>query len=442
MRAFDQAPPAHTAAPIPPDAPIAGWGAQPVILIERQPVYAYTWDDEDPAVVWDAAGDVYLWDDPATGGDFVDATCDFQALDVEAGNPDDLNLFGSARALISLSNASGAYSIYDESGHLVYAAPGRRLMILARIAGELFWLFAGLIDRWEVNADGSVTVEAHDRFANLAQSRGPFTVGVAGETAGPRIAAIDGFAGGATPRRLDAGTVTLTRQATDQTPLEEIERVALSDGGLVYTDADGTLLYRDRLWPAGRADQPAVDVFTDNVCDGPITVWDAELSTVDDWVVTTATLANVAGLTATATTTDPLLLAGAPFPLTHPDPDLWTTQAEGDTLAGALVDFYAKASVGIRSMSLHLLDPTRDLWRTGIDKRLGDRIRFQHDYVAAGGGTGTFDVTLIVTTVTHQVTPESWVVSFATSPAVDATPVQRWDRTLWLWDDADARWDY
>jgi hypothetical protein len=233
----------------------------------------------------------------------------------------------------------------------------------------------------------------------------------------------------------------LTAQLTDRSPLEEMQVVALSDGGLLYVDADGALIYRDRLWPRGRADQAGVDVFSDNVCSAPAIVWDLELASEDEHLVTSARLENVAGTVVTAVTDDPLWV-DRPFPYTHPDPDQWTTAAEGQAVANAILDLYDDPKVGIRRFELHLLDPHQDLWRTGIDRRLGDRIRFFHDYVAVGGVPGTFDVTLIVSTITHEITPESWVVGIGTGPAVDATPVQRWDRTAWTWDDPEARWDY
>ena len=154
MRVADRAAPVYTPHPVGPAAPIAGWAATPRIVIERLPTYAYTWDDEDAAVVWDAAGDVYLWDDPATGGGYVDAVCDFQALEIVAGDPDELNLYPSARAVLSLDNRTGEWSQFDEAGRLVYYAPGRRLHVLADLAGETWWLFSGLIETWDLAADG------------------------------------------------------------------------------------------------------------------------------------------------------------------------------------------------------------------------------------------------------------------------------------------------
>ena len=441
MRVNDLTPPVYDPHPLGPESPLARWQATPRVVLERLPTFAYTWDDEDPAVVWDAAGDPYVWDAAAIGGGYLDATCDFQAIELEAGNPDELNLFASARALVSLDNRAGQWSIYDESGRLVYFAPGRRLHVLADYAGDTWWLFSGTIDTWEVLADGSVAIEAHDRFGLLAQGIAPYTPGLAGERPRERLAAIAAAAGDTGPRRMDPGDVTLTRQLTDRSPLEEMQTVALSDAGLLYADADGALVYRDRLWPRGRDDQTSLDVFSDNVCTAPAIVWETELASDDEHLVTSVHLANVAEVAANAVTDDPLW-AGRPYPYTHPEPDQWTTAGEGQAVANTVLDLYDDPKVGIRRFELHLLDPRQDLWRTGIDRRLGDRIRFLHDYVSVTTEPGTFDVTLVVSTITHQISPEGWVVGIGTGPAVAATPVQRWDRTDWLWDDPDARWDY
>jgi hypothetical protein len=439
VRLNDVAPPAF-AAEYPEGGPLATWAAVPHPIIERLPTYAYGWDDEDPDVVWDAPGDVYWWDAAASGGSFIDAVCDFVAIETEAGNPDELGLFESARATVTLDNRSGAYTNYDQSGRLVYYAPGRRLLLMSTLESQWWWMFDGRITAWEDNADGTVTITAHDRFTALAQEIGTYTPGVSGEKPRERIAAIVASAGAPGPSRMDPGDVTLTRQETDRSPLEEIEVVALSDAGQVYIDADGALVYRDRLWPRGRADQGYIPVFSDNVCGAQSIVWDLDLASDDEHLATVVILTNELRRTVGVSSTDPQW--GQHFILTHPDPDQWTQDAEGQAVADTLLELYETRAVSVRSFNLHLTDPKQYLWRDGIDRRLGDRIRFLHDFVAAGGGQGSFDITAVVATITHEITPESWVVGIGCWPAIDATVVQRWNRTDWLWDDADARWDY
>lgn len=434
-------------------APVADWTPHPggtdvarrlLVALERLPQAAYVWDDaDDDAVVWDAPDDAYVWDAPFIDQGFTDAVCDFQSVVIEAGAPDDLGIFQSAHALIALANPTGEYSEYTADGRLVYWSPGRRVQILGAVDGELWWLFAGRVTRWDLQANGDVVVEAFDGFSLLNQEvGGEWIPGVAGESPAQRITRIAAARGYPDRLRLDAGDVTLAAPPTTRTPLVEIETVALSDGGAVVVDADGTLLYRDRTWPRGRPDQVTVRVFSDNVCAAPVIVWDLVLTANDDALATVVRLVNTAGDVAESRL--PGGLFGLDYVLAHPDPDLWQSATDGRQLAGVLLAQRSTPSVGVESFTLHLGDPQQDLWRPGIDLRLGDRIRFVHEFPAAGGGTATLDVYLVVTTITHEINPDEWVMTVGTTRTVDHTPVEQWDRTRYVWDDPDpgAVWRY
>ena len=384
----------------------------------------------------------YVWDAPFIGGGFTDAICDMQALTIEVGQPDELGLFAAGHATLSLDNRSGAYSQYTTDGRLVYWAPGRRVQIWAHLDGADWWLFAGRVDTWTQHADDSVSVEASDGFSLLAPEIGTYTPGSGGQRAINRIQAIAIAAG--FPDRVigDTGDVTLTAQQTDRSPLEEIQTVALSDGGIVACDADGSLVYRNRLWPAGRSDQTTTDVFSDNVCTVENIVWDLDLVSADEALGNSIKLVNVAGLVAVAADTTPTL--GVVYPYTHPEPDQWTTQAEGNELAAVLLAQRKTPKVAIGPFTLHVIDPRQDLWRPAIDKRIGDRLRFLHEFVAVDGLTGTLDIFGIVSTIRHEITPETWLTTIGTTRTVDYLLVEEWDRTTWLWDDANpaATWRY
>ncbi len=441
MRADDLPVPALAPHEVPPDAPIAGWEARLRIAIERLPEAAYVWDDADPDVTWDDTTPERVWDAPFIGGGFTDAVCDFQALTIEQGNPDELGLFAAGHLMLNLNNRGGAWSQYTSDGRLVYFAPGRRVQVWANLDGEEWWLFAGRVDTWTQNADDSVTIEASDGFSLLAQEIGTYMPGDGGQHTLARIAAIAAHVD--FPDRIvgDPGDVALTAQATQRSPLEEIQVAALSDGGIVAIDADGSLTYRDRLWPTGRDDQTTLDVFSDNVCTVPAIVWEPQLVSADEALATWVHLVNVAGLQTTATDTSETL--GLRYNLTHPEPDQWTTQGEGDALAAVLLAQRKTPKVAIGSFQLHLLDPHQDLWRPAIDRRLGDRVRFIHEFEAVDG-QGTLDVMAIVSTISHEITPELWVTTLGTTRTVDYTAVEEWDFTRFVWDDSDplAVWRY
>lgn len=428
--------------PIPPGAPL-DLPAVLTVALERLPQAAYTWDDPDEAVVWDAPDDAYVWDAPFVGGGFTDVVCDVQAVQVDAAEPDELGLVGPTVLTVSLANPDGRYTVWTADGRLAYWAPGRRACVWATIDGEAFWLFSGRVASWTEAADGSVVVEAFDGLAALADPLGgEWTAGTDGDVPLERIGAIAALAGYTDPIVGPPGDVALTvPEPDDAAPLDAIQRVAMSDGGLFGGDADGRLVYRDRTWRTGRADQVTIPVVSDNVCTVPVVVWDLELAADDDGLFNDVALVNVAGLTARATLADEpgAWFTGPGYRLTHPDPDLWTGQAEGDDLAEYLLAMTSTPAMAPRAFTLHLTDPTQDLWRVGIDLRRGDRLELLHAFTDAGGDPAELDVVTIAAAVDHVIIPDtaSWTVTVVGTRTVDWRTIERWDETAYTWDDPD-----
>lgn len=456
MRPADQVPPPVVAHTPPPWVPMARWPGQPVIALEHLPQGAYAWDDPDPLVVWDDTFGRYVWDAPATAGGFTDVACDFHALEILPGDPDDLGLYGPTQAVLTLRNVDGRYTVWDASGRLTYWAPGRRLAVWADVAGDRFWVFHGRITAWTAGPDPDmVTIEAWDGFHLLAQDKAPWTAGTAGQLPRARIEAIAAATGYTDPIGGDPGTTALAAEPSDDlAPLDAAQRVALSDGGIFAGDADGTLVYRDRLWRAGRTDQPAVHAFSDNVCTDvagqPTVVWDAEQAADDLGLHSRVELVNVAGVAVTAQ-----LPAGSPaswwtgaqYRLTHPDPDLWQNTAAGQSLADYLLASTSTPAMAVRSFGLWLHAPqlaTAADWRRLLDLRRGDRFEWVSDFAASGGDVGRVDIFAIIIGVAHLLTPESWVLTVTGSRTVEAFPVAVWDQAPYTWDDPDPRnvWRY
>lgn len=443
MRASDAAAPT-----IPPHVPVPGqpsaaWKAQPIVGLEYLPD-ADLYDDIDTeTVVYDST---LTWDDPATAAGYTDVWCDTTGLEIVHGEPDENELLPPSRATLTLYDPTGKYRRRTPDGRLVYYAPGRRLSCLARIAGVSWWLFNGRIATWHELADGFVEITAYSSTANLAQDPGTaIAPGAAAETLRARLTAILAHAAAAGPGagitlRSDLGLATLAVPAADRQPwLEQMQQAAWSDGGLLFADADDTLIGRDRNWRDGRADQPAAKLaLTDNVCDaGAVIVWQPETGHDDEWLAGRVLISNAAGLTATASnpaeSIDPALL------YTHPDDDLWRTQPEGDALAQWIAFVRGTARLAIARAVVHLHDPRFDYWQQIIDTRLADRVRWLHVERFAGQ-LDTTDVDVIVCTVRHLLTADTWTVELETTPAIAYTPVPEWDVTSYTWDDAAAVW--
>jgi hypothetical protein len=408
---------------------------RPVVAIAGRRAVA-EWDDPD--LEWDT-DPMLEWDQDLVDA-FVDATCTTQGVETDVGSPDDHGLFPAGTAIVQLDNSAGLWSQYSSDGSLVGRGPGHEIAIWARYRdGQEFWIFRGTISRWDDLGD-TVEVEAFDSFAQLAQPIGTYTPGTNGQTPGPRQTAILAAAGKASlPNNFAAGDVTLTAQATDLAPLEEMQVVAGSDGGALFVDADGTLRSVRRNWRNGRADQTEIPVVAGNVCTADTVVWDAVLSTSDDSVADTVILENVAGLRAQS----PVGAIGH-FVYTETDQQ-WATQVEGDSLAAFLWSAQQGARVDVDGFDLYLYDPDQPQVYTAVEWRLFDLLRYLHNYKAADGLTARLDMNVIVTAIAHSIVPYgNWVMSVATSKAVGSNGMLFWnpEGDPYVWDTVGAVWGY
>ena len=428
MRTGDQAIPTITG-PRPPRP--AGWLADLWVAVERLPTTAYHWDDYQAS--WDAPGARFQWDDWTDEDALIDATCDVAGLELETGAPDAEGRIDAGRVVMTLRNDDGQWSQYDTFGRLTAYEPGSRLAVWATIAGPAWWLFDGKVASWREQVDGTVEVEAFDVTAEFNTGLGEWQPGTYGQTPHNRIGAILDLVGYTGPRRLDVGANTLHAYTSTATPLEEMQSVALSDGGFVGCDADGTWLFRNRGWPGGRADQPVIRKFSDNVCGVQSIVWDLELVTDDEVMVTDARLENVAKVAVVSSTP-----AGARHRYDRTG-DQWITVGEGQALADGIVARRSGAYLRLDGFTLHLHDPTQNLWREGIDLRLGDLVRFVHDHPAVDGTLARFDLNLVVQALRHAITPTEWTVAVATTRAVGNNVTYRWDSPV-RWDTPPAVW--
>jgi hypothetical protein len=77
-----------------------------------------------------------------------------------------------------------------------------------------------------------------------------------------------------------------------------------------------------------------------------------------------------------------------------------------------------------------------NLWPVGLDLRLGDVVEWWHEQITTEGPS-LFVLILAVTTVIHEITPDTWVTTLATTPAIDHRGITHWDRSPFTWDAAD-----
>lgn len=421
-------------------------------------------DATPPTVVLDAVPGLAGWPirpviAVADGaGGWIDATCSFTGLELVVGPPDDHFDLPAANLKIALDNSDGRWSRYNSDGTPTQFGPGTAVRLWARRAtvslwdealwdeglwsddeggaSVNYWLFAGVIARNDQGADDSVTWDCFDVFSDLAQPVGTLTPGADGQLPGDRCMAILAAAGRTDQRtRFALGQNSLATVADDKAPLDQLERAVSSDGGVIYTDADGTIRSAGRHWRNGRDDQTRVWLLTDNVCDigADAVIWEPVISTIDDGLADRITLENTTGLHSAAG--DPT----GRYVYTE-TAQLWQDQADGDQLAADLLADQQTARLRLDSFTLHLLDPNQpDLWEA-VDFRLLDRIHFAHHQKVVGG-TDTVAVEVLIDSITHTLTPAGgWQMTVATTRATPThVALYYWDTTPFTWDDPDTR---
>jgi hypothetical protein len=437
MRSVDRPVPTINTDDRPPVEPF------PAVLhigIERQPVAVYVWDDG--TAHWDDPDQEYRWDDrDVFPYDRFDLWCDFYGLTVSLGDPDPSGVFASASVEMTLDNRDGSLSQYDEAGRLIDWQPGSPLDLWATYAGDEYWIFSGRITAWREMADGTLEVEAFDAFSSLNQFVGRWTPGNVGDTVAQRMTKICTRAGYSGPTRFATGAVTLlTEEVDDRTPLEMMQAAAMSDGGALFCDADGTVVYADRLWITGRTDQITVPVLSDNWCESTLPLWEPVLLTDDDAIVNIAVLANIADPVVEVTArNEPSIQRHDPqtFP-SQRNEDLWTTEAQGADLAAWIVNQRGNHYLRLEQGLLYAHDRRVNLWPIALDVRIGDIVDFIHEQPAVGG-TRVIGLSLVVDRVIHDITPDAWVTTIATTTAIDHRDFVIWDATTFTWDDADPR---
>jgi hypothetical protein len=411
------------------------WPAHLYIGIARLPVVNYVYDDYTAA--YDSPSGAFTYDDVQSWPyDRYDLFCAFHGLTITTGGPDTDGTMPAGHVEMTLDNRDGSLSQYDAMGRLVDWVPGSALDIWAVLDGAPWWLFSGTVTAWRERSDGTVDAEAYDAFTILNREAVEWDPGVYGDTVVARLNAICTTFGYTGPTRFDAGTVTLHSYFTNNTPLAELQTVAASDAGIVFCDADGTLVYRNREWITGRSDQTDIPEFSDNVCDVEHTVWDAVLTTDDDTIVNRATLTNVAQVAVTATS-QPSLTRYGPQTIARSG-DQWIATADGQAVADHLVTRGADAYLRVEEFALYLHDLRRDLWPVGIDRRLGDVVTWYHEQPTTTG-INLVALNVVVDRIVHEITPESWVTTIGTTPTVGNKVALRYDRTPFRYDQNDPR---
>ena len=216
----------------------------------------------------------FTFDDPVAGvldnTDFVlggvtfeDVTSRVRSLSISRGKNRDLDRFNSGSLSVEFNNTDRAFDpLYTASPFAGNIVPRRDVRVLADGTAQ----YVGKITDWNLGYDPSgqsiAELQASDAFTFLGQQ--VLTPGTASvQTSGARVNAVlnmETVDWPATDRVIDTGASTLGADVFSGNALQYLQKVELSEGGLLFIDKEGRVAFKDRL---STPTTDAVTVFSD-----------------------------------------------------------------------------------------------------------------------------------------------------------------------------------
>jgi hypothetical protein len=287
-------------------------------------------------------------------------------------------------------------------------------------------------DKGVQQRQATVTIEAFDAIFLLNQAIDGFTypLGIEGETTPKRLgtlASVGSFQGG---QKLDQ-TVMPHRNVQSTNPIwSSMVVTAQSDGGEVFIDNDGALMYlgRDSMVHGRKDHAQPYCVFTDSCpsVNGTtiLTFADGLPQTSDTLIVNDVILTNVDGLQATASDQNSMRSKGKRLLNPAQSSQTWSDQAQATNLASDLLSRYVNAT--------YFINPLTVASGTIPDLRIGDLIR----YVRTLPSGLRIDANLRVTALGWSVTPDASgtpleTLSISTSPVTAFNAFSRFGTAVW-----------
>jgi hypothetical protein len=396
---------------------------------------------------WDfALWDADVWE---TAIEWVDVSCDWQGTTITGGRAGPLDRFRAARAVIRLDNRSGDFNAWSDV--TPWAPPGSRHLgagTLVRVGVDVDGhprrhLFTGVCDTWVHRRSGPdqwVELGCDDPLASLTLANQPEQPSQgAGEAAGARLHRILSINGlDSMPTRFDPGVVPLQASTLADDAWSLACLTADSDGGWLWVDGDGTLVYyqgdRDTTDPRWLA--PVVTIGDDDTIAGAL-CWDASPTLADnrDAVINHAAIAATGGVAHyavdAASTARYQPRSFQRFDLIHAN-ETWS-----QTLADKIVKRLATG--GTRPDTVAVTAHTDAEAATLCGLLWHDRVRVvMHDVgdvFAADAFLDAYQWNLATAGVDREVRLN---VALTLSPTAALVPAGRWDQAVWGTDE----WGY
>lgn len=318
-----------------------------------------------------------------------------------SGKGDDPTLrYDAGTATIVLNDGDRRFDPENLAGPYVSAGrtqvePMRRVKIVATWAGIDYPLFYGLADDFKPDYDGSfwttTTLTATDASKVFADEDRTATTPVgAGEDAGARVTRLlDYYGWPATDRLISTGDTLL--QATDLggNLLGELQLVQDSEGGELYLDASGRVVFRNRrAMVTSSRSTTSQALFGDDpagyAVSGELPYADVEPSTSDETMVNRVSVARAGGVEQVL---EDAVAVGRYLNKTHTRNDLLMTTDDAALQWGESV-LYQYAQPPRRHARITFNRPRPDveavMWPVLLGREFGDRITIRTR--PAGGG--------------------------------------------------------
>jgi hypothetical protein len=251
-------------------------------------------------------------------------------------------------------------------------------------------------------------------------------IGTSGDLSGQRITTIlNAISWPENLRAIDEGTTRLAVQNASKTVLEMLQEVAETETGAIYIDADGTIIFDDRVSLVTDARSITPQAVFDTTTGTGKEFTDVTLTYDDDLIynivrinrkVTTAAGGDaITGTTVIVSNPESISLYGArTLALELPLPSSYSTdttygQSKATDLATALTAQYANPELRPDSVVFKPLGDPADLWPEMLGRKLRDRVTVKFN---VPGGGAALQTDAFIGSVRHEGSPADWTTTF------------------------------
>lgn len=387
-----------------------------------------------------------LWNTATWGPDvlWVDISAYVRSISTRRRFSRGVQVWEAGTATIVLDNRSGRFSPDNLSGPYVTTGvtqvrPWRPIRVKATYAATTYYLYTGYaldwIESWTVNRNGkgdaTVTVPCTDEWGRLSAVDGFEQTPVgAGETSGVRVHRLLDSAGHTGVRSIDAGRTTVQATTLAANVASELRLVTDSEGGGLFIDGDGAVVFEDQYALMERLRSNTVQATFGDGGTSELRYANAETAYSGDLVRNIAAFTRVGGTAQVASDLTSRALYGD---RRETRTDLISdTDAQVLSLATWNVERFKAPEKRITSI---LISPRRSpstLYPQILGRRVRDLVRVVRR--PPGGHTITRDCH--IAGISHTLTPENWRTSL---DLWSATVYQTYSTSRWNvgeWDTA------